>query len=170
MTDLIVPLLLLAVSLFSLGRKQDLYSDLLQGAHSGLQTLLGIAPSLIVLLSAVCMLRASGFLEIIRTLFSPVCIFLHFPAELLPLVLVRPISASAALALGADLIAQYGADSQLGRMAAVLLGCSETTFYAISVYFGAAGIRKTRWTLPAAIVADLVGYGMAVVSVRLFFP
>ena len=84
------------------------------------------------------------------------------------LVLIRPISGSAALAVGADLMAQYGVDSQIGRTVAVMLGSTETTFYTISVYFGAAGIKKTRYTLPAALFADFVGFFMASLTVRLF--
>jgi spore maturation protein B len=86
------------------------------------------------------------------------------------LVLIRPISGSAALAVGADLMAQYGPDSAIGRTVAVMLGSTETTFYTISVYFGAVGIRKTRYAVPAALIADLVGFIMASLTVRLFFP
>ena len=85
------------------------------------------------------------------------------------LVLIRPISGSAALAVGADLMKQYGVDSQIGRTVAVMLGSTETTFYTISVYFGAAGIKKTRYAIPAALFADGVGFFMSALSVRLFF-
>ena len=85
------------------------------------------------------------------------------------LVLIRPISGSAALAVGADLMAQYGVDSQIGRTAAIMLGSTETTFYTISVYFGAAGIKKTRYTIPAALIADLTGFVVASVTAKLFF-
>ena len=92
------------------------------------------------------------------------------PPETALLVLVRPLSGSAALAVGADLMARYGVDSAVGRTAAVMLGSTETTFYTISVYFGAAGIQKTRYTIPAALFADFVGFFMASWTVRLFFP
>ena len=169
MTDLLVPLLLLFVSLYALWKKQDVYAALLQGAKSGLHTVLSIAPALIVLLTAVNLLRAGGFLDLLSKFLTPLCEKLLVPPEVVPLMLVRPISASAALALGADILAACGVNSVAGRTAAVLLGCSETTFYAISVYFGAAGVKDTRYALPAALVADLAGYAMAVLSVRLFF-
>ena len=85
------------------------------------------------------------------------------------LVLIRPISGSAALAIGADLMAQYGVDSTIGRTAAIMLGSTETTFYTISVYFGAAGIKKTRYTLIAALLADLTGFIMASLTAKLFY-
>ena len=98
-----------------------------------------------------------------------ICERLGIPPELAPLMLIRPISGSAALAVGAELMAQYGVDSQIGRTAAVMLGSTETTFYTISVYFGAAGIKKTRYTLPAALFADFVGFLMASWTVKWFF-
>lgn len=115
------------------------------------------------------MLRASGALERLTTLLSPVFSIFGIPPETAPLILIRPISGSAALAVGADLMATYGADSAVGRTVAVMLGSTETTFYAISVYFGAAGIRKTRYTVIAALFADFVGFLMASWSVKFFY-
>ena len=92
--------------------------------------------------------------------------FLKIPSETLPLVLLRPFSGSAALAVGADLMRVYGADSLIGRTAAIMLGSTETTFYTISVYFGAAGIKKTRYAIPAALLADLTGFVMAGICAR----
>ena len=113
------------------------------------------------------MLRASGAMEAISSFLSPAFRFVGIPPETAMLVLVRPISGSAALAVGADLMAQYGVDSLVGRTAAVMLGSTETTFYTISVYFGAAGIQKTRYTFPAALFADFVGFFMASLTVKL---
>ena len=121
------------------------------------------------LLTAVAMFRASGALEWLTGLCAPALEFLGIPPETAMLVLIRPISGSAALAVGAELMAQYGVDSQIGRTAAVMLGSTETTFYTISVYFGAAGIKKTRYTLPAALFADFVGFLMASWTVKWFF-
>lgn len=168
MIDYVVPGLMLIASLLALRRKEDTYSLLLSGAADGLKLLVSIVPALILLLTAVTMLRASGAIEIISTVFAPVFRFLGIPPETAMLVLVRPISGSAALAVGADLMAQYGVDSLIGRTAAIMLGSTETTFYTISVYFGAAGIHKTRYTVLAALVADLTGFIMASLSVRLF--
>ena len=169
MTDYIVPLLLLVSCLWALRKKENTYELLLQGGAEGLKLLVTLIPTLIILLTAVTMLRSSGAMELIGSFLGPAFRFFGIPEETAILVLIRPISGSAALAVGADLMAQYGPDSLIGRTVAVMLGSTETTFYTISVYFGAAGIKKTRYTLPAALVADLTGFLMASLTVRLFF-
>lgn len=167
MIDYTVPILLLAVSVISLSRKENTYELLLEGGRDGLRLLISIVPSLIILLTAVSMLRASGAAELLSTLLSPAFSFLGIPPETALLVLIRPFSGSAALAVGAQLMEEYGPDSQIGRTVAVMLGSTETTFYTISVYFGTAGIKKTRYTIPAALCADFVGFFMASLAVRL---
>lgn len=169
MLDYIVPVLLLIPSLLALRRRENAYDILLSGAADGLRLLLSIAPALILLLTAVSMLRASGAVDAISRLLAPVFHFFGIPPETALLVLIRPLSGSAALAIGADLMGQYGVDSQIGRTVAVMLGSTETTFYTISVYFGATGIHKTRYTIPAALVADFTGFFMASLCVKLFF-
>ena len=169
MTDYLVPILLLGISLVALKRQEDAYDLLLSGAAEGLKMLLSIVPALVILMPAVSMLRASGAMELLSRLLSPVFSFFGIPPETAILVLIRPISGSAALAVGSELMAIHGVDSQIGRTVAVMLGSTETTFYAISVYFGAAGIRKTRYTVPAALFADFVGFLMASWSVKLFY-
>ena len=131
--------------------------------------LIRIAPALIALMAAVYMLRASGVMELAAQLLGPALEALGLPAELLPLMLVRPVSGSAALGVGAELMRTYGPDSCLGRTAAVMLGSTETTFYTIAVYFGAAGISRTRYAVPAALCADLTGFLAAAWAVRLWF-
>ena len=168
MIDYIVPVLFLVASLFALRKQENSYDLLLSGAADGLRLLLTLVPTLVILLTAVTMLRESGAMEGISKFLSPVFRFVGIPPETAMLVLIRPISGSAALAVGADLMAAYGVDSVVGRTAAVMLGSTETTFYTISVYFGAAGIKKTRYTLPAALFADFVGFFMASVTVKLF--
>ena len=169
MTDYLVPLILLAVSALALRKKEDPYSLMLEGAAEGLQVLASILPSLILLLTAVHMLQASGAVEILSQVLSPVFSFFGIPPETALLVLIRPISGSAALAVGSELMVRYGVDSPVGRTAAVMLGSTETTFYVVSVYFGAAGVSKTRYTLPAALFADFVGFFMASLTVRLLY-
>lgn len=169
MTDYIVPLLLFLICAIALGKKENAYDIMLSGAKDGLQILLSIVPTLILLLSAVTMLRSSGAINLISGFFAPVMNFLGIPPETAILVLIRPISGSAALAVGAELMATHGVDSLIGRTAAIMLGSTETTFYTISVYFGAAGIKKTRYTVLAALFADFVGFFMASLSARLFF-
>lgn len=166
---MIVPILIASIALYGAGQRVDVYHALVQGAGSGLETLMKVIPALVGLMTAVYMLRASGALELLVGALSPLMERLGLPAELLPLMLVRPVSGSAALGVGAELISTYGPNSQLGRMAAVMLGCTETTFYTIAVYFGAVGITRTRYAVPAALCADFVGFWAAVQAVHLFF-
>lgn len=163
---LAVPLILGAVGLYGVLTGTDVFSALTDGAADGMKTVARIFPSLAALLTAVSMLRASGALDALTALFSPILEFLGIPPETTILMLVRPISGSGALAAAADLITQYGADSLVGRTAAVMMGSTETTFYVIAVYFGACGIRKSRWAIPAALCADLVGFLTAALLVR----
>ena len=169
MTDYIVPALLLVICAVALKKGENAYDLLLTGAAGGLRLLGTIIPALVLLLTAVTMLRASGATELLARFLSPVFSLFGIPPETALLVLVRPISGSAALAVGAELMAQYGVDSQIGRTVAVMLGSTETTFYTVSVYFGAAGIQKTRYTLPAALIADFTGFLAASWAVRWMF-
>ena len=166
MTDYIVPLLLLAASVLALRRKENTYDLLLEGAADGLKLLITLVPTLILLLTSITILRASGAVEWISHLFSPVFSFFGIPPETAMLVLIRPFSGSAALAVGTELMMAHGADSLIGRTAAIMLGSTETTFYAVSVYFGAAGIKRTRYTIPAALIADFTGFFMASLTAR----
>lgn len=166
MTDYIIPLLLFFLCAAALRKRENCFSLLLDGASDGLRLLLTLVPTLVVLLTAVTMLRTSGAVEVFCRFFSPVFELLGIPPETAILVCVRPISGSAALAVGAELIAQYGVDSRIGRTVAIMLGSTETTFYTVSVYFGASGIQKTRYAIPAALIADLTGFLMASFSAR----
>ena len=169
MTDYIVPLILFFAAALALRKKENAYDIMLRGASDGLKLIAAILPALILLLTAVYMLRASGAVEILSKHFAPVFSFFGIPPETAILVLIRPISGSAALAVGAELMAEHGVNSAIGRTVAVMLGSTETTFYTISVYFGAAGIQRTRYTVPAALFADFVGFFMASQTVRWLF-
>lgn len=166
---MLVPLIIGVVALYAAFRRVDVYSALVHGAGAGLDTLLRVVPALVGLMTAVYMLRASGALELLAAFLAPLLDRLGLPGELVPLMLVRPISGSAALGVGAELIAAHGPDSYLGRTAAVMLGSTETTFYTIAVYFGAVKITKTRYAVPAALCADLTGFLAAAWAVRLCF-
>ena len=170
MAEYIVPLILAVTAIAALRKKENAYDILSNGAREGFKMLWTIAPCLVVLLSAVGMLRESGALEALSDLLSPALEFLGIPVETVLLLLVRPISGSAALAIGAELITSHGPDSLVGRTAAVMLGSTETTFYTISVYFGSWGITKTRYAVPAALIADFTGFLAASWTVRLLFP
>ena len=169
MTDYIAALILLFSSLLALRKKENTYDLLLQGGAEGLKLLLHITPALVILLTAVTMLRASGAVDLLSSLLAPFFRLFGIPPETAMLVLIRPISGSAALAVGSELMAQYGPDSLIGRTAAIMLGSTETTFYTISVYFGAVGIKKTRYAIPAALIADLTGFIVASLTARYFF-
>lgn len=166
---LVIPVLLAATAVCGMGRRVDVYSALTHGAEEGLTVLLRIIPALVGLLTAVSMFRASGALEWFSGLCAPFLNRLGIPAELMPLMLIRPVSGGGALAVASDLITTHGPDSYIGRVAAVMLGSTETTFYTIAVYFGSAGIRRTRYTVPAALTADLAGFLFSALAVRLFF-
>ena len=168
LSSLVIPLLLAAVAVYGAGKRVDVYGALTRGAGEGLSVLARIIPALVGLMTAVGMFRASGAMEALSGLCAPVLELLGVPPETAPLMLVRPISGSGALAVTGDLIAANGPDSYVGRVAAVMLGSTETTFYTIAVYFGAAGIRKTRHTIPAALTADCVGFAASALAVRLF--
>lgn len=169
LTDYLVPGLLALAALGTMGKGENAYEHLLEGGAQGLRILARLLPALVLLMTAVHMLQASGALSWMEQALSPLFTRLGIPPETAPLVLIRPISGSAALAVGAELMAQHGVDSPIGRTVAVMLGSTETTFYTISVYFGGAGIRKTRYTIPAALTADAVGFLMAAATVRWLF-
>ncbi len=169
-SELIVPVILCAAGVCGLRRRVDVYAALTKGAEEGLSVLLRILPSLVALLTAVYMFRASGAMEFLARLLAPLLRRAGIPAECAPLLLIRPISGSGALAIGSELMASSGADSRAGRVAAVMLGSSETTFYTVAVYCGAAGVRKTRHAIPAALIADAVMFFTSALAVRLFFP
>ncbi|HIR84707.1 MAG TPA: spore maturation protein [Candidatus Galloscillospira excrementavium] len=166
---MLLPGILALVALWGVFRRVDVYDALVTGAGDGLGVLIKIVPPLIGLLTAVYMLRASGALELLGAALSPLLTALGIPPETVALLLVRPVSGSAALGVGAELISTYGPDSLIGRTAAVMLGSTETTFYTIAVYFGAAGIARTRYAVPAALCADLAGFVAASWAVRLLF-
>lgn len=167
--SLIVPAIIVGTALYGLLRRVDIYDAIITGAGGGLEILLRIFPALVGLLTAVYMLRASGALELMAQALSPLLSAVGIPPETVGLMLVRPVSGSAALGVGSELIASFGPDSYVGRCAAVMLGSTETTFYTVAVYFSASGIQKTRYAIPAALCADLAGFAAAAFAVRVFF-
>ena len=168
MTALLIPALLGAVALAAALRGTDVYSALCAGARNGLGVLRDILPPLVVLMTAIAMLRASGALDALCAALSPLLSALGIPPECAPLMLLRPFSGSGALAVGGELMRRFGPDSAVGRTAAVMLGSTETTFYVVGVYFGASGVRKTRYAIPAALIADAVSFLMAAAAVQWF--
>lgn len=167
---LMMPLIMGSVGLYALGKKVDVFAGLTDGALEGLRTLLRIFPALLALLPVIYMLRASGLLDAVTVFLTPALECIGIPAELTSLMLLRPLSGSGALASATEILQQYGPDSAIGRTAAVMIGSTETTFYVIAVYFGAAGIKKGRRIIPAALIADIIGFVMAAVTVRWLWP
>ncbi|MEG2377318.1 MAG: spore maturation protein [Clostridia bacterium] len=166
---LIVPVVIAFVAVYGVAKKTDVYNALIDGATDGIKIIFNILPSMVALLSAVYMLRASGAMDILTNLISPLTNLIGIPAQCAPMGLLRPLSGSAALAAGTEVIQTYGPDSYIGRVASVMLGSSESTFYTIAIYFGAVKINKTRYAIPSALIADLAGYIGSAIAVNLFF-
>ena len=168
-SDFLIPVTILFIVVFGCLQKVDIYEVFLEGAKEGLQTVIDILPTLIGLVMAVEVVRAGGLLDSMVELIRPFSDAIGFPAELAPLSIVRLISSSAATGLLTDLFANYGPDSEIGRVASVMMSCTETVFYTMSLYFLSVGIRKTRWTLPCALLANIVGIAAAVWLVGVVF-
>ena len=164
-----VPLLLAGIPLYALTRKVNVYAAFLEGARGGFETGIRIVPPLVAVLVALGMLRASGALAAAAAALAPLLDPLGIPASVLPLLVIRPLSGGAALGVVGDVLRTEGPDSYAGRLVSVMCGSTETTFYVLAVYFGAAGITRYRHALPAALLADLAGMAAAVEVVRLLF-
>lgn len=169
LSSVAVPAIIVFVAVYGLVKKTDVYDAMIQGAYDGIKILYSILPSMVALLTAIYMLRASGALDLGAKLLEPLTSLLGIPAECAPMGIIRPFSGGAALAAGTELIKTHGPDSFIGRMASVMLGSAETTFYTIAVYFGAIRLNKTRYAIPAALIADLAGYIGSAIAVRIFF-
>ncbi|MBQ2879597.1 MAG: spore maturation protein [Anaerotignum sp.] len=168
-SDFIIPVTILFIVVFGCLQKVDIYEVFLEGAKDGLRTVVDILPTLIGLVMAVEVVRAGGLLDLMVEWFRPVAEKIGFPAELAPLSIIRLVSSSAATGLLTDIFQTYGPDSYIGRVASVMMSCTETVFYTMSLYFLSVGIRRTRWTLPCALLANLVGMMAAVWLVEVVF-
>ena len=163
MSDLIVPFLILGIVIYGISMNVDVYDTFIKGARSGFLTVIKIMPTLIGLMVAVGILRASGFLEYISGLLGRVTQYVGFPGELVPLTVVKMFSSSAATGLLLDIFREYGTDSRVGLIASISMSCTETIFYTMSVYFMTAKVTKTRYTFAGALVATFVGLAASVV-------
>ncbi len=167
-SSVIMPVLVLGVFLWGLYKKTDILSAFAEGAKENLMTACGLLPTLTFLMLGVGMFRASGALEALTGLVSPLMEFIGFPADCLPLAILRPISGSGALSVLKNILNDCGPDSFSGRVASVLMGSTETTFYTVAVYFGATKVRKTRHALGSALAGDLTAFLLSALAVRLF--
>ncbi len=157
-SDFMIPILIVYILVTGLAAKIPVYDEFVKGAAEGIHTVLKILPTLVGLMVAVGMLRASGFLELISRLLAVPAQWIHFPVELVPLAIVRLFSSSAATSLALDIYKEYGTDSQIGLIASIMMSSTETVFYTMSVYFLTAKVSKTRWTLAGALLSTLRGY------------
>lgn len=163
LSEMMIPLLIFMIVGYGILMKKNIYEDFIKGAEEGFQTVLKIMPTLVGLMVAVGMLRASGFFDFLNHFVSGAASLIHFPPELVPLVIVRLFSSSAATGVATDLFKTYGPDSYIGMTTSILMSCTETVFYTMSVYFMAAGVKKTRFTLPGALLATAAGIAASVI-------
>lgn len=168
-TGWLVPAVIAGVLLYAALHGVKVFDVFIRGAREGIGASIRILPAIIALMTAVGMLNASGALQMFTAALRPFTERLGLPSELLPLALLRPVSGSGAMVIFQDLLTQFGPDTTIGRIASVLMGSTETTFYTIAVYFGAVGVSRTRHALPSALCADLLGVIMSVLTVRWLF-
>lgn len=157
LTDFIVPAVIFLIVTYGIMEKVKVYDEFVAGAKKGFHTVIQIMPTLIGLMVAVGVLRASGFFEFVSNLLGRLTDYIGFPSQLVPLAIVRMFSSSAATGLVLDLFKEYGTDSRIGLIASIMMSCTETIFYTMSVYFIAAKVKKTRFTLTGALLATLAG-------------
>lgn len=161
-SDFIIPAVLLGIVVYGMKKKRPVYDDFVDGAKEGMKTVAGILPTLIGLMVGVGVLRASGFLDMLAQVTAGLSSKIAFPAELIPVVFVRMFSSSAATGLSLDIFDKYGPDSYIGLVTSIMMSCTETIFYTMSVYCIAADIKKTRWTLPGALLCTFAGIAASV--------
>ena len=161
-SNIIIPVIIFYIIAYGIASKTKVYEDFVNGAKDGLKTVVGIMPTLVALMTAVGILRASGFLTFLGNLVRPLSEKRGFPAELVPLAFIKMFSSSAATGLVLDIFKNYGTDSYIGLVTSIMMSCTETIFYTMSVYFLAAKVTKTRYTLTGALLSTLTGIAASV--------
>ena len=167
MTEMLIPVVIVLTAIVALLQGCDVFGTFIAGAQKGIKTAIHLLPTLLALLVAVTMLRSSGAIDLAGNALQPLFSVLGIPQECAALVLLKPLSGSGGLALGSEIMQTYGADSYIGRVTAVMLGASETSFYTIGIYTGYLSLKHTRWLIPAAIVADITAFVAAGMFVNL---
>jgi spore maturation protein B len=168
-SDYIMPFVFFYIIGYGLITKTNIYDEFIKGAKDGFKVVFDILPTLIGLMVAIGILRASGALNILSDLLKPITDTLHFPSQLVPVALIKMFSSSAATSLVLDIFKEYGPDSYIGRLVSVMMSSTETIFYTMAVYFMAAGVKKTRYTLLGCLAATLTGIVASVVMTNLVF-
>lgn len=165
----ILPLMILIILTVGILKKVPVYEEFVEGAKSGFKLSISIIPYLIALIVAISMFRASGALDYLTNILAPVLDLLKIPTDIVPIMFTRSLSGSATLGLFSELASANGAESFITKLAAIMVGSSETTFYVLSVYFGAVGIKKFRYALLTGVIADITGIVLAILVARMFF-
>lgn len=165
-SNLAMPFIILMVVIYGFLEKKEVFDKFIEGAKDGIKIVFNIFPTLIGLFLAVGALRSSGVIDIVIKLINPILSLVNFPSEIMPLALLRPVSGSSSIAIATDIMKNFGVDSQIGIMASVIMGATETTLYTIAVYTSSVKIKKTRFVLIAALTADIVGIITSIVVCR----
>ena len=166
LSNLAMPLIILMIVIYGVIEKKEVFDKFIEGAKEGIKIVINIFPTLPGLFLAVGTLRSSGVIDIVTKILDPLLNIVHFPTEIMPLALLRPISGSSSIAVATDIMKNFGVDSQIGIMAAVIMGATETTLYTIAVYSSSVKIKKTRFVLIAALTADIVGIITSIIICR----
>lgn len=166
LSNLAMPIMILIIVIYGIIQRNKIFDTFLDGAKEGMGVVVNLFPTLIGLFLAVGTLRASGVLDFLIQIISPVLDYIKIPSEIMPLALLRPISGSSSIAVAVDIMKQFGVDSGLGIIASVIMGSTETTLYTIAVYTSSVGIKKTRFVLVASLIADVVGIFVSVAVCR----
>ena len=169
LSDYILPTIVVLIVLYGGFKGVDVFNVFIDGAKSGFKTVFNIIPSLIALLLSINMLKASGGLDVLLSLLSPIGDFLGIPRDIIPLTILSPISGSGSLGVYEGILKNFGPDSFIGRCASVMMGSTETTFYTLALYYGSIGVKKTRHTVPSALCADFTSFILSPRFVRIFF-
>ncbi len=169
LSDYILPTIVVLIVLYGGFKGVDVFNVFIDGAKSGFKTVFNIIPSLIALLLSINMLKASGGLDVLLSLLSPIGDFLGIPRDIIPLTILSPISGSGSLGVYESILKDFGPDSFIGRCASVMMGSTETTFYTLALYYGSIGVKKTRHTVPSALCADFTSFILSPRFVKVFF-
>jgi len=165
----ILPVMILGILFYAAAKKVPVYEEFVEGAKDGFKVSVAIIPYLVAIIVGISMFKASGGIDIITSLFGGILNKLSVPTDIIPIMITRSLSGSATLGLFADIVSGHGADSYVAKLAAVMVGSSETTFYVLAVYFGSVGIKKYRYALLTGIIADITGIVLAILVARAFF-
>ena len=165
-SNMAMPLMIIVIVIYGVIERKKVFDIFLDGAKEGISVVLNIFPTLVGLFVAIGALRSSGIIDLIVNFLTPILSFVNFPTEILPLALIRPISGSSSIAVATDIMTTFGVDSNIGLIASVIMGSTETTVYTIAVYTSSVGIKKTRFVLWASLIADFVGIVTSVIVCR----